>query len=75
MILTNPFVDNQTPRFDVETVIRRHGVVAVLRALIAALVTGSHKPLPDATHLTAHLKRDIGLDPEVFQPPTIGPLR
>ena len=62
MILTNPFADHQTPRFDVETLIRRHGVMAVLRALASALITGSHNRLPHVDALPNHLRRDIGLE-------------
>lgn len=62
MILTNPFVDNQTPRYDVETILRRHGVISVLLAFGRALLTGSHRNLPDVEHLPDHLWRDIGLE-------------
>ncbi len=62
MILTNPFVENQTPRFDVETILRRHGVVSVLLAMGASVLTGSHRPVPDANNLPDHLRRDIGLE-------------
>ena len=62
MILTNPFVENQTPRFAVETILRRHGVLRVLLAMSASVLTGSHRPLPDANNLPDHLRRDVGLE-------------
>jgi len=61
MILTNPFVEDQTPRYDVETILRRHGIVSVLVAFSASVVTGSHRNTPDVAHLSDHLRRDIGL--------------
>ena len=61
MILTNPFVENQTPRFDVETLIRRHGFLRVILAMTASVLTGSHRRLPDANDLPDHLRRDIGI--------------
>lgn len=75
MILTNPFVENQTPRFDVETLIRRHGVMAVLRALTTALVTGSHSRLPEVHDLPNHLRRDIGLETRHEKPMPQGLVR
>jgi len=69
MILTNPFVENQTPRFDVETLLRRHGVVSVLLAMAASLLSGSHRPLPDANNLPDHLRRDVGLEALGERPP------
>ena len=62
MILTNPFVEHQTPRYDVETMLRRHGFMSVLLAMSAAVVTGSHRQLPDVTHMTAHMRQDVGLE-------------
>lgn len=62
MILTNPFVENQTPRFDVETLLRRHGVRSVLLAFSATVVTGSHRRVPNVDDLPDHLRRDIGLE-------------
>ena len=62
MILTNPFVEDQTPRYDVETILRRHGFMTVLVAMSAAVVTGSHRNATDVTHLSDHMRRDIGLE-------------
>ena len=62
MILTNPFVEHQTPRYDVETILRRHGIMSVLVAISTAIVTGSHRQLPDVAHLTDHMRRDVGLE-------------
>lgn len=62
MILTNPFIEDQNPRYDVETILRRHGVMSVLVAMSAAVVTGSHRHLPDVVHLNDHVRRDIGLE-------------
>ncbi len=62
MILTNPFVEHQTPRYDVETILRRHGIMSVLAAISTAIVTSSHRQLPDVAHLTDHMRRDVGLE-------------
>ena len=61
MILTNPYVENPNPRFDVETLIRRHGIFTVLRSLVAVLVRRRNNP-PSVDALPNHLRRDIGLE-------------
>lgn len=61
MILTNPYVENPNPRFDVETLIQRHGIFTVLRSLVAVLVSRRNNP-PAVDALPNHLRRDIGLE-------------
>lgn len=62
MILTNPYVENQSPRYDVETILRRHGVISVLLAFAGAVISGSHRNVIDPEFLPDHLQRDIGLE-------------
>lgn len=61
MILTNPYVENPNPRFDVETLIRRHGFLTVLRSIVAVAVGRRNRP-PPVDALPNHLRRDIGLE-------------
>jgi hypothetical protein len=61
MILTNPYVEHPNPRFDVETLIRRHGLLTVLRSIVAVAVSRRNRP-PPVDALPNHLRRDIGLE-------------
>ena len=70
MILTNPYVENQNSRYDVETLLRRHGIGSGLIAMSASILTGSHRPLPDVNTLPDHLRQDIGLETRHERPVT-----
>ena len=74
MILTNPYVDNPNPRFDVETLIRRHGALRVLRELAAVLLSRRNTP-PPVDELPNHLRRDIGLETRHERPLPAGLVR
>ncbi len=74
MILTNPFVENPNPRFDVETLIRRHGTVTVLRNIVAVLLNRRNNP-PPVDELPNHLRRDIGLETRHERPDLTGLVR
>ncbi len=50
------------PRQDIETLVSRHGLWRVLRALAAVVVRPKRRPaLPEAHRLSEHLRRDIGI--------------
>ena len=63
MIQTYP---TSPAREGIEDVIRRHGATAVLVAALRAILRGAKNRAPpaQADGLNAHLRRDVGLDPE-----------
>ena len=51
-----------TPRLHLEQVIARHGRWPTLRALIALLLRANRPPPLDPKRLSAHLRRDLGIE-------------
>lgn len=57
---------NHTPRFQLDKLVKEHGIWAILQAAIS-LVFVRTKPRPQPQDLSAHLQRDIGLE---YVPPS-----
>ena len=55
-------IDEATPLVAMKVLVEQHGAWTVLRALAAVLMPKRRKVVP-LEHLSAHMRRDIGLPP------------
>ncbi|MEM9797904.1 MAG: hypothetical protein AAF919_15540 [Pseudomonadota bacterium] len=57
----------------IDAAIESHGAARVLLAAVASLLRPRARP-PDLTRLPNHLRRDVGLPPQIDPPHRFGPL-